>query len=310
MDHQFNPNNIHLDDPQTPYYSSPLAIDRSTGFNQLQKLILYNHISNQYDPIQKLINSNPELINKLNTRGWSSLMIACINSRKFKLNNIIKLLLSQPNINVNARLPNGWSSLMLACRNISTLSNIETVRLLLKCPDIDVNLQDINGNTPLMIATEYSNNDSSIETINLLLSHPDCNVNLKRNDGYTTLMLAVIVNNVEAVRLILKRDDCDVSLQHNAGSTALILAISRDIRIIELLLDRKYNAVNVVDKAFKTALDYAIELENLGIIELLCRYGAGLEYTNYTVNRLLHNGKREIVELLGRFDVPVKGVMV
>jgi len=153
MDDQFDESNIYLDDPETEYYCSPFT--KSTGFNKLQKLIMYNHRVNQYDQIVELIVDHPELINQQNTNGWTSLMLAVRNANKYNMFEVVELLVAHrvsSDIGINLQCIDGWTALMHAARYSDTDSNVETVRLLLKHPGVDIQLQNSHGWSALMLA--------------------------------------------------------------------------------------------------------------------------------------------------------------
>jgi len=273
MDTQFSESNIHLDDPETEYHCSP--INKSTGFNQLHKLILYNHIINQYNKIKELINIHPELINQPTTTGWTALMIAAANARKYDLLAIVKLLLSNPVTNVNAKQLTGWTALMIAAKNSNILSTNDVVSLLIQHDDIDVNLCNKRGETALILSSMYSNTHSNIETVNMLIQHPNININHKNTRGNTALMLAAyksnIDSNIQTVNLLLDHPNCNINMQNMDGSTSLMIAArfsnsSSNIETLELLLNNVNHIVdcNLQDNKGWTALMFAIGYMNVG----------------------------------------------
>jgi len=286
MDNQFDNQNIDLDDPEIEYWSSPLDIDKSTGFTRLQKLILYNHKVNQYDNIKTLIKTHPELVNQPNTRGWTALMIACTNSRKCKTLDIIKLLLECPGIDVNAQQCTGWTALMLAVRNSNRYSTDETVELLLNdSRGLNVNLQTTDKEwSCLMFAASNDIWDRELKTMGILLKHVeyDFDVGLRDSDGKSVLIIAV-ENIIEHCRF----------------------------QRVKLLLGYKGTAqldINLVDNCGKTALDYGIKNRDTEIVDLLYQYGASLAHSKYTIELLQNMGLYDIVEIVKSYDVPTKGV--
>jgi len=314
MDAQFNEHNLYIDDPKTKYWCSP--INKSKGFTLLHKLILYNHKHDQYDQIKQLITRQPELINKPNKHGWTALMIACTNSRKYQTLNIIKLLLKCPCINVNTQQNTGWSCLMIAARNSTTYSNIETVRLLLDHPGIDVNLINMYSHTALTLAVRDLDAGSDIETIELLLKNGvDMNY-VNRDDGMTPLLTIAFRTKREsdalAVKLFLEHD-VNVNFMSRAGRTTLMYAVTDEdpisIQIVKLLLSDSKCDIDFANNDGETALGRAIYYKRMGMIDLLCSYGASLANTKYTLDELTKDGKFDIVKIIESFDMPTKGVM-
>ena len=137
METQFNDGEV---DPNREYYCSDIT--RSTGFNSIMKYTLL---------------------------GQHNLLEQCLTTD-----------------NVNHTNTKGWSSLMLACRNSNATSNIETVKLLLKYK-ADVNLGNCDEQTPLMASCQYFNTQNSIDIVKLLLDHK-ANVNHMARTGWTVLM--------------------------------------------------------------------------------------------------------------------------
>jgi len=317
MDNQFNELNLYIDDPGTEYFCSPLGCDISSGFNQLQKMILYNDKKNMYDEIKILIDTRPELINHQNGQGWTALMIACTNSRKYNTLGIIELLLKCPCININAQQCRGWTALMLAARNSNTFSNIETVRLLLGHPNTDIHLKQIDGHSALILAAIDINTDSKIEILELLLKDSRYMVtdSIIHDNGPTALSFVAgrICRNIQAVKLLLD-NGVDVNYQPKYNKqTALMHSVTGDnsddcVQVTDLLL--KYGAnCDLVDYQDKTALSYAIDYGFMKMVDLLCAHGASFEKTGYTIDMLEQQGKHDIIKIIQSYDIPSKGVV-
>jgi ankyrin repeat protein len=186
----------------------------SKGFTKLMKLVmLIKEYPELQKEIEKVINENPEEINKQNNYGFTALTLAAINSNNLSNIETVKLLLNHTNIDVNIRDIDGWTTLMRVSKYSNTYSNIDTVKLLLDHPNIDVNIQDIDGWTALIITVDTI--QSNIETVKLLLNHPKIDVNIKDVDGWTALMTASkyinVLSNIETLQLLLNNRNVDVS---------------------------------------------------------------------------------------------------
>jgi len=338
MDSQFDGHDIYLDDPETEYYCAPLETNKSTGFTLLQKLILTNDKVDRYDEIKELIDRQPEVINQPNTSGWTALMIACTNSRKYKLLNIIKLLLDCPGIDVNMQLhtvcgqlgPANWSSLMLAARNSGVYSNIETVKLLLKHPNINANLQNNEGHTALTLAVRDLNKHSNVDTVELLLNHPGIDAQAQTYDGRTamsinflrhekmysdTLVAKLLLNHLAQCGSIASctnyvyASGCRINiLIHMAASGDTV----NNIKMIELLLNYSGASIDINERGSDgdTALDRAIDIGSLHTIALLCAHGASLANSRHTIETLESDGLYDIVRIIQSYDIPTKGVVI
>jgi hypothetical protein len=153
--------------------------------------------------------------------------------------NTIKVLANKPDFVVDVKNRQGFTALIFATQTTNTTSNIETVKLLLDL-GANVNATDNKGNTALMFAVQETTRSSNIETVKLLLDR-GADVNIRSNDGYTALMASVYsvntTSNIETVKLLLDRG-ADVNNRSDSGYTALIYALNiENIELIELLLD-------------------------------------------------------------------------
>ena len=204
---------------------------KSKKLNLLQRLILS---SNDFS-IKKYLTINiykyKNEINYQNEKGWTALMMACVNSNNYSNNEIVKLLLEN-GADLNLKDVYGNTALMLSCINSNTSSNIETVKLLLE-NGADINLKNDLEYTALMLSCMNSNNGSNIETFKLLLDY-EANINLKNINGYTALMLTCRYANTssdpETIKLILNQTNIDANI------------VSRDTQYNALMLLCQYNS--------------------------------------------------------------------
>jgi len=109
---------------------------------------------------------------------------------------VVKLLLSMNNIDVNKTNVDGETALMLAASD----SHISVVDLLLNVYNIDVNKTDNEGVTALMLAASGNH----IGVVRELLNMNNINVNKTDVYGDTALMLATFGGNNEIVKLLKK----------------------------------------------------------------------------------------------------------
>ncbi|MCP4748815.1 MAG: ankyrin repeat domain-containing protein [Desulfobacteraceae bacterium] len=108
---------------------------------------------------------------------------------------VVKLLLSHPNIDVNQADNNGITLLHLAARR----GHVEIVKLLLSRPGIDVNKADNYGWTPLSMAAGRGH----VEIVKFLLSRPGIDVNKADKWSQTPLYWAAEYGHVDFVKLLL-----------------------------------------------------------------------------------------------------------
>lgn len=111
-----------------------------------------------------------------NADNWPPIIIAAYYGQE----NILRLLLRFPGIDVNARKFTGATALFFAIDR--GYENI--VELLLQAPGIDVNAHTLDGISPLMIASQKG----YVNIVKLLLQVPGINFNAQDIEGNTALM--------------------------------------------------------------------------------------------------------------------------
>ncbi len=121
----------------------------------------------------------------------------------------------------------------------------------------------------LIMNMVYQNIDLNI--IELLINSTDVDLNICLDDT-TALINAVENHNYEMVELLLK-NGADPNIQtegrRSSRTTALIVAVQNNLEdIVELLLNYEADR-DIENRRGKIALDYAIENNNLRIIQLL-----------------------------------------
>lgn len=135
---------------------------KANHFNKLMYLIInVNNIQNGKKILAEYIINNKNEINEKNSEGWTSLLIAARNSKKFGILEEIKLLIEN-GADIDATDINGRTPLMMASSS-KTDSDLETVKLLIEC-GADINAKDNYLYTPLLMALRY-NTDTKFETI-------------------------------------------------------------------------------------------------------------------------------------------------
>jgi ankyrin repeat protein len=136
---------------------------------------------------------------------------------------IVKLLLKQPNIDLNVVMSHGNSLISTLWEKLDHMSFLKVLNL--NGGDIDLNIQDRDGSTLLFNA--IMGDDGLI--VLLLATNPKVNPNIQNNENETALMYAVIHNNTSAIQSLLKHPRINIKLKNKAGKTAWDMA-SSDIR--------------------------------------------------------------------------------
>ena len=265
-------------DPNLEYDCCPFI--KSKKFTLLMKLVL---LTREYPEIEKYIEEyvkiNKDELDKKNKKGWTPLMLACINSKStettFKLlidagadlnlrnnngrtvlmssarhsniygyGNTVKMLIDA-GADLNLKDTIGRTALLLSARYSNTANNENTVKMLIDA-GADLNLKDINGRTALMLSVRYSNTDSNENTVKMLID-AGADLNLKDTNGRTALMLSVrysnTASNENTVKMLIDAG-ADFNLRKNNGFSAIMIAAKYSSNIynsLKMLIDNQKN---------------------------------------------------------------------
>ena len=149
-------------------------------------------------------------MNHVEDRGHTSLWISSLRGHV----DVVKILLSQHNIDVNAHDLSGVSPLWAACQNNMT----EVVKLLLRS-GAEPNLAKKDGCTPVWIASSRGHE----ECLKLLIKHgADLNVPDK-SQGATALFVACQNGKKEIVEILVS-SDADIDKARTESTTPLMMA--------------------------------------------------------------------------------------
>ena len=111
--------------------------------------------------------------NTLGAGGCTRLMIALLRNRT----EVVSLLLSHPEIKINAKSKSGDTALHYVCFNGST----DSLNLLLALPGLELNERDSAGKTPVMEAIHWGHS----EAVRALTQKTGVDLDLKTAGGKT-----------------------------------------------------------------------------------------------------------------------------
>lgn len=157
--------------------------------------------------VQLLLNRGVDVNYQNVQHGYTALSRAVYNNKE----EIVKLLLNQPGININTKDKYGSSIISTVFANVR---NLNIIKLLLRA-GIDVNSVDSRGDTILNNMVRSRNEDIIVS----LVRH-GVDLNGVDKQGNTTLMLAAIYNLKDTARLFTE-SGADISLKNKSGDTAL-----------------------------------------------------------------------------------------
>ena len=235
-------------------------------------------------------------VNTQNSKGWSSLAVAC----RYGCYKIAELLI-QYGADVQLSLVNRYTPLMIACQ-----AKHEDIAALLLRSHADPNLQNNKDHTALMLACM----NQLARIVSVLLSS-GADPNLQNDSGWTALMISLAVSVHESddcIPALLISAGADPNIQSKAGFTALIVAVCYNGSVgIEVLLNAQAD-VNAQDQAGHTALHYLATYGNLTTTELLLSASADPSIVNSVgktaVDVALDSQQHDICQLLLSHTTP------
>ncbi|CVL09207.1 uncharacterized protein FMAN_15451 [Fusarium mangiferae] len=205
----------------------------------------------------------------------------------FGLDEIVKVLLSQPGIELSTRDNNGHTPLTLAAKK----GFKSTINLLLDIKDIDLG-PDGRGKTPLSTALESDQLDIASKLINAERRRTPTETN------QTLLSWASENDKRDVVRRIDDLETRNLNLQDGDGDTPLSKAAERgDLSMVRLLLENPAIDVNSKNKDGSTPMSRAAVNQHKNVVELL---GAR---DNVTLHSLVRSGNLQLTDYLLTCDI-------
>lgn len=274
------------------------------------------------DILNELINAKANL-NLKNNNGRTPLMFL---AAKIYLDNeiisgdhalkMLKILLGQDNIDVNAQDNDGKTALIIAAGE----GKIKVVNELVGCKKVKLDVVNNKGNNAIMEAAQ--NNRADIVWELLKQEYFRKNINYKNKEGRSLLLIAAVEGYTGLADLLLKQKDdkdsliVDIDTQNAYGSTPLMIALSKDhLGIANKLLDQDKIDVTLVDQFKQTSLMFSVYKGTYSITKkILERIPADLRKTYVNVKSLnqltaieaaVCNNNAKMVELLLKYGADV-----
>lgn len=214
-------------------------------------------------------------LKNVDSNSQTPLMMACGSELKGK-DEIIKMLLACPKIDINAKTDANLTALKIAFKKVLAGKCMNSFKLLLGDPRLDVNTKLDGNRTPLMMAIDHLKDEERREVVlELILKHPKLDVNMLGNpsNNYTALHHAVEEDQPNTVKALLKIHKTCVNAKTNCEKTPLILTALRNnphcLEIVKLFVSTQNIEINAVDADSKTAIGRALDNQNLKLVELL-----------------------------------------
>lgn len=156
---------------------------------------------------------------------------------------LVKLLVAREDLDINRRGVNGWTALSNAIR----YNALEAFKYIIAIPRVDIECNDDDGDTSLHLAIRHERTDMVSE----LLAH-GANANVVDREGQTPLIAAAKRGDFDVFRVLLAH--YDKGQPQDRVTQLLGAAESDDVRIMQLILDRRGYNINQRNESGKTEL--------------------------------------------------------
>lgn len=236
-----------------------------------------------YPEIVKFLLEQPGInVEAVDSAGMTSFMYAVLRGHE----NIIKLLAQKADINVTAR---GFTAFVLAAE----AGNVKIIKLLSEIPGIDINKRTRLGFTPLIKAVYESQKD----VIKFLITLPGVSINDQNNEyGATCLHIATTLKKPDSdlVSFLLEIPGINILAKDKKGRTAFDAAKEHNHHGACKLIQNKINELSSM--AFK-----AVEINDIEKLKTIIAQ-IGVNLVDKEGNTLLHKAIKhknaEIVRLI------------
>ena len=195
----------------------------------------------------------------------------------------VKLLLQHPSIEIN-RPGERLTDLMehfVPKSDIELESWTNLLEFLISLPNFDINDRDADGRTVLHFAVESNSGDPQL--VRKILQQPNLDINAKDENGDTALAMAIsniYPHNMEVIQEIInygvEKGNIDINDRDSDGRTLLHYVCGNDADeplLVRKILQLPNVDINAKDDDGETALYFAVEKQNVEIIQEIINYG-------------------------------------
>ena len=222
-----------------------------------------------------------------------------------------RLLLAQPDLQVNAVDASGFSALH-RITDFQTLppafqaKQQQILRQLLQHPGIDVNLRETGTGCALSPLTLLASRGDATG-VALLLQQPGIQVNAVGTGGATALHRACEAGQVGVTRLLLRDARVNVNAVTACGETPLVLAcFAGHGGVIGVLLQQPQIDSNIRNRDGLSGLDIACAYEDLVVIHQLLKHpGLHIPSARFALRVAVHYRRFNVVTMLLGVESPL-----
>ncbi|CAB3380788.1 Hypothetical predicted protein [Cloeon dipterum] len=253
-------------------------------------------------PSRKMVSflhaNNKELVEARTLECNTVLHLAIIQYREGKSDDLIRWLIEESGVDVNAVNCNGFTALQLACSE----KKWNAVEILLLAEDIDANINLAPREDPTLHILAETNR---IDLVQKLTIDRGADLTIKNDLGMNVIHYAL--KCFEMLKFLHEKNDKLVHELTNDGGTTLFSAIyqcsdtEQDFTVIRWLVEEAKVDLNVTDQSGQFALEYAAALRKFYLVEYFLTKNVEVNKQGSEGKTTLHHATR-----LGSTDVVQK----
>jgi len=191
-----------------------------------------------------------------------SILLNSLKEEKKEDIDMVKHMVKEYHVEVNARDKFGESSLTIASRR----RNINLIDFLIE-EGVDIDTKNNRGNTALIDISGVGDT----ETMKYLVDKHGADINMADDEGWTALMAASFAGNLDHVDFLFK-SGANVEAVDKKGWTALTLATERGhLHVVRYLVKNGANVIRVYENV-GNALTVAAKVGNIPLLKCLTNH--------------------------------------
>ena len=255
------------------------------GYTALHYSCIYGHV----DIVRTLVKHKANVNARIDS-GDTPLILAARHGH----DNVVYVLLSDPQCLMDAKGQDGYTALHYSCR----YGHVDIVRTLVK-HKANVNARTDSGDTPLTLAASIKHDN----VVHALLSDSQCLVDAKDQDGYTALHYSCRYGHVDIVKTLVNHK-ANVNARTGSGDTPLTLAaMNKHDNVVHALSDYNCEVLAKGKNAYTALLHLSCKRGYVGVVmTLLTEHKANVNATTDSGDTCLtlaaRNGHDNVVHAL------------